>query len=123
MKLTNEQIYSYTNKLLAEFSDKAELKLPIKINFYLQKNIQTLKDLALEIEQSRMNIMKNYGKFKEDSTSLEISADKIEEAQKELIDLFSLEQDVQIYMIDINKLDDSIVLSMSQMEALMFMIQ
>ena len=47
MKLTNNKIYAYANNLLTEFSDSADLKLPVKINFYLQKNIQTLKTLYL----------------------------------------------------------------------------
>jgi hypothetical protein len=123
MKLTNNEIYSHANRLLVEFSNSAELKLPIKINFYLQKNIQTLKALALEIEENRMSIVANYGKMNKETSSYEILPDKVADAQKELADLLSLEQEVQIYMIDINHLDDNVILTMSQMDALMFMIQ
>ena len=44
MKLINKEIYTYANNLLAEFNNtSSDLKLPIKLNFYLQKNIQILK--------------------------------------------------------------------------------
>jgi hypothetical protein len=49
MKLTNSEIYSYANKLIEVFQDKTQ-KLPIKINFYLQKNKNILIALAKEIE-------------------------------------------------------------------------
>ena len=45
MKLTNNQIYDYATRLAAEFSDNS-LKLPIKVNFYLQKNKAALMTLA-----------------------------------------------------------------------------
>lgn len=122
MKLTNNKIYTYANNLLAEFSDSADLKLPVKINFYLQKNIQTLKTLATEIEENRLAIVRNYGELTEDGAAYSIPADKVAEAQKELNDLFALEQEVQIYTVSIDALNDDMVLTMRQMEALMFMI-
>jgi hypothetical protein len=45
MILTNNDIYIYTRKLAEAFSD-SEQKLPVKINFYLQKNKTTLMELA-----------------------------------------------------------------------------
>jgi hypothetical protein len=45
MKLTNNEIYTYANNLTEAFNDK-EQKLPIKINFYLQKNKNCLIELA-----------------------------------------------------------------------------
>jgi hypothetical protein len=122
MKLTNNKIYAYANSLLAEFGNSADMKLPVKINFYLQKNIQTLKALAMEIEQSRLEIVQQYGELTDDNNAYLIPANKIAEAQKELNDLFTLEQDVQIYTINIDTLSDDLMLTMSQMEALMFMI-
>lgn len=122
MKLTNNKIYAYANNLLTEFSDSADLKLPVKINFYLQKNIQTLKTLATEIEENRLAIVRSYGELTEDGAAYSIPADKVAEAQKELNDLFNLEQEVQIYTVNIDALNDDMVLTMSQMEALMFMI-
>lgn len=123
MKLTNNKIYTYANNLLAQFSNTANLKLPVKINFYLQKNMQTLKTLATEIEENRLAIVRSYGELVEDGSAYSIPADKVAEAQKELNDLFNLEQEVQIYTVNIDALNDDMVLTMSQMEALMFMIE
>lgn len=121
MKLTNDQIYDYATRLAIEFNDNS-LKLPIKINFYLQKNKATLMALAQDLEQTRQSIIENYGQLNEDGTKYTVPADKIEIAQQELSDLFGLEQEVNIYKIDIDTLSDDLVLSAGQMEALMFMI-
>ena len=123
MKLTNLQIYNYASNLLEEFSNSAELKLPVKVNFYLQKNLLTLKNLATEIEESRLNIVQEYGQINEDGTSYFIPSENIEKAQQELNDLFALDQEVQIYKIKLDSCYDDILLSMSQMESLMFMIE
>lgn len=122
MKLTNNNIYSYANKLIEVFQDNSQ-KLPIKINFYLQKNKNTLITLAQEIENARLEIIKTYGKLNEETQQFIISSEKIAEASKELDDLLNLEQDVHIYMIDINSLSDEYAMTTAQMEAIMFMIQ
>jgi hypothetical protein len=121
MKLTNNQIYDYATRLAAEFSDNS-LKLPIKVNFYLQKNKAALMTLAQDLEQNRQSIIENYGQLNDEGTQYIVPTDKIEAAQQELSDLFSLEQEVNIYKINIDTLSDDLVLSAGQMEALMFMI-
>jgi hypothetical protein len=45
MKMTNNDIYSHANQLLEVFQDNNQ-KLPIKINFYLQKNKSILVSSA-----------------------------------------------------------------------------
>jgi hypothetical protein len=122
MKLTNNEIYSHANKLMEVFQDNTQ-KLPIKINFYLQKNKNTLLTLAQEIEKTRIEIARSYGELNEETQQFIIPPEKISEASKELNDLFNLEQDVNIYMIDINSLSDDYVMTTAQMEAIMFMIQ
>lgn len=121
MKLTNTQIYNYATGLNEAFKDNAQ-KLPIKINFYLQKNKSTLLSLAQDIETARFNIISNYGSPSEDGSQYIIPKEKIEEAQQELNDLLSLEQDVNIYTINIDSLSDDLTLTTGQMEAIMFMI-
>lgn len=122
MKLTNNEIYSYTNRLFEAFND-SEQKLPIKISFYLQKNKNTLMQLAQDIEASRLEIAKTYGILDEENQQFNIPEDQMEAAQKELADLFNLEQDVQIYMINIDNLSDDLTITTAQMEAIMFMIE
>lgn len=121
MKLTNQEIYNYALSLNEAFKDN-EQKLPVKINFYLQKNKTFLINLAQDIEMTRMDIIRNYGVLSEDGAQYIISKEKVEEAQKELNDLFSLEQEVNIYTINIDSLNDDITLTTGQMEAIMFMI-
>ena len=120
MKLTNQQIFAYANALAQAFD--SEQKLPIKINFYLQKNKNLLMELAQDIEKTRLNIAETNGKLDEEKKQYAIDPEKIETVQKELEDLFSLEQEVNIYTIDIDSLSDNLTLTTGQMEALMFMI-
>ena len=121
MKLTNNEIYVYAQNLMMAFEDKNQ-KLPIKISFYLQKNKNTLLQLAQDIEQSRLEIARSYGELDEESSQYIIPPEKMEEASKELNDLFNLEQDVQIYTINIDSFGDDLTITTAQMEAIMFMI-
>ena len=121
MKLTNNEIYIYAQNLMMAFEDK-EQKLPIKISFYLQKNKNTLLQLAQDIEQTRLEIARSYGELDEETSQYIIPPEKMEEASKELNDLFNLEQDVQIYTINIDSFGDDLTITTAQMEAIMFMI-
>ena len=121
MKLTNQKIYDYAIGLGETFQDTTQ-SLPIKINFYLQKNKNTLMELAKDIESARLSIINNYGEPSEDGTQYIIPKEKMPQVQKELLDLFELEQDVNIYTISIDSLSDDIALTTGQMEAIMFMI-
>lgn len=122
MTLTNNEIYIYAKNLAEAFDDKDQ-KLPIKINFYLQKNKNTLIELATAIEAARIEIAKNYGTLDTEARQYIIPPEKMDEVNKELIDLLTLEQEVQIYTINIDNLSDDIALTTAQMEALMFMIE
>lgn len=122
MKLTNAEIYNYANNLFEAFND-GDQKLPIKISFYLQKNKNTLMQLAQDIEASRIKIAQIYGILNEETSQYIIPPEKTEDANKELNDLFNLEQDVQIYTINIDNLNDDVTITTAQMEAIMFMIE
>ena len=122
MKLTNNEIYNYATKLASEFKDTKQI-LPVKINFYLQKNKKLLLELAQDIEQARMQIAQTYGKYNEETQNYSIDPERVAEANKELNDLFTLEQDVYICMINFANIDDNLSLTTGQMEAMMFMIE
>lgn len=121
MLLTNNEIYMRAQDLSIAFRD-GEQKLPIKVNFYLQKNKSTLIALAQDIDKSRMDILQTYGTLNEEGNAYDIPEDKIAEVSKELEDLFNLEQEVHIYKVNIDSLSDDLTLTTAQMEALMFMI-
>lgn len=122
MKLTNAEIYTYAMRLAETFTDDTQ-RLPVKVNFYLQKNKSLLTSLAQDIETSRMEIVRNYGiPNEENEGQYIIPADKVTEAQKELSDLLALEQEVTIYKINIDSIPDDLALTTGQMDAIMFMI-
>ena len=121
MKLTNNEIYVYTRQLMEAFQD-GEQRLPIKVNFYLQKNKSTLLALAQDIEKARLEIAQNYGTLDESGEQYQIPNEKLAEVSKELEDLFNLEQEVNIYKINIDSLSDDLTFTTAQMEAIMFMI-
>lgn len=121
MKLTNNQIYIFANALIKEFNNDTQ-QLPIKANFYLVKNKNVLIGLAQEIDQSRNALLEKYGEISEDKTIYNIPKENSEIVYKEMEDLFQLTQEVDIYKISLKDLGDS-ALTISQMEALMFMIE
>lgn len=118
MKLTNHQIYSYATNLVAFNVDG---KLPVKINFFLQKNIQQIIALAQEIDEAKFLIGKQYGEEKE-SGGYSILPENLKIASQEMEDLYSLEQDVNIHIFKLDDFD-GIELTTKQLSAIMFMIE
>ena len=107
MKLTNGQIYNYIlnmNKAFEGFNEP----LPVKFNFYINKNQQILYDLAQIIEHTRDDI---------------IGTEKNKELQDyKLKQLAEIEQDVDIKMIPANWLTNDMKLTQDQLLSIMFMI-
>ena len=62
MKLTNYEIYTYSQSLGQAFT-KRDQRLPAKLSFCVLKNTQTLNNLVQEIEESRIEIIEQYGKI------------------------------------------------------------
>lgn len=121
MKFTNNEIYNLATRLNEMFQD-ANQRLPIKLNFFLQKNKKTLLEFAQEIEESRMEILRTYGEIDEETGNLHIAEDKVAAANKEIIDLLSLEQEVAIKTVKFENIPEDISLTTGQMEAIIFMI-
>ena len=121
--MSNNEIYQIFTNLMEQFNN-GEQKFPVKINFYLQKNKNTLMGFAQEIETARLGIINNYGSPSEDNPGQYIiPPENIEIAQQELDELFALEQDVQLYKTKIDDFPADMSLTASQMEALLFMIE
>lgn len=117
MTLTNYNIYTYANAL-ANFNSQAYI--PAKANFFIQKNINLIKSAAADIETQRMNIAKHYGKPQGDG--LTIPPENHKEVEKELSDLFAIEQELDIKQVSIESLG-SAEFTTAEMNALMFMIK
>ena len=121
MLLTNNQIYTYATNLMSAFQDTKQT-LPVKVNFYLQKNKTNLLAVAQEIEQARLALLERYGTLDEETNKFILNPETIDEAKKELADLLDLEQDITIYKVNIDSFGDNLTLTTGQMEALLFMI-
>lgn len=122
MKLTNNKIYDYANALMGAFNDP-DLRLPVKVNFYLNKNKITLIEMAKDIEKVRTEIINNFSIFNENTSQYEVPADKVDEVTKKINELSELEQDVNIYTIKLEDIGEKMIMSIAQMEALLFMIE
>lgn len=123
MRLTNLQIHSIAQNYLSAF-EKTDFYLPAKVNFYIQRNMGKIIALAQEIEKARLNIVTHYGKpVEEDNEKLSVAPEDMAILNKELIDLFSIEQDVDIMTFSIENLTNDISLTMEQMNTIMFMIE
>lgn len=121
INLRNGEIFSVAI-ILKEFCENPELVLPIKANFYLQKNKTVLLELAQEIEAARNEIFAKYGTLNEQGTGYNFDEAVIADANAELEELLMLAQDVDLYMINIDDFKD-IKLNNQEMGALMLMIE
>lgn len=121
MQLANYQIYEYAQALTNTWA-QAEIYMPAKLNFYIQKNIKTILNASEEIEKTRLAVAAHYGSLNETEGQYIIPPDKVDNVNQEINDLFNLTQELDIYII---KLDDlgNIELTSKQMQALMFMIE
>ena len=118
--LTNDEIY-FINKQLNKTFEDSQQYLPAKVNFYIQKNKKKIAELAQEIEIARAEIIKNFGEQKEDQKYY-IPQDKIQEAQQELLDLLNIQQEIEVFTISLDDIEN-LHFTLPEMEALMFMIE
>jgi hypothetical protein len=119
--LTNEEIYLINEQLNNSLTNN-DSYLPARVNFYIQKNKKKIANLASEIEETRAGIVMSFGEPAEEEGKYFIPQDRIKEAQQELDDLLSIEQEVDIQLISIDDLE-TLQFTLPQMEALMFMIE
>lgn len=119
---TNEEIYNIGNQLSKAFGEEDnEHFFSAKVNFLIHKNKKVIVDAAVEIEKIRLNIVNKYAQLSEEG-QFSVPQDKIEIVNKELLDLLQIEQELNIYMLDFEDLED-LQFTSAQMEALMFMIE
>lgn len=119
--MTNLEIFNIANALLENFSD-ANMELPVKVNFYFQKNMAAIVAMAQEIDKTRVAIFDKYGTLDNENNQYRFEPSVTDTVNKELQDLFDLEQEVKINML---KLDwfDGVNLTTQQVAALAYMIE
>lgn len=119
--LTNNEIYGIAMALLENGISQLDISLPVKVNFYLQKNVNVIIEMAKDIETSRNEILQKYGTPAEDG-NYSFEDDKLEVANQELVDLFALQQEVPIYEISLDAFD-GVELTSKQVQAIAYMIK
>lgn len=117
--LTNLEIYTTAQALMENIA--TDINLPVKVGFYIQKNMKKMTELAQEIEKSRMEIFDKYGEKDEEKNQYKFDKSVQEQVQKELNDLFDLTQDVKTNMLELDWFDD-IDLNANQIAAISYMI-
>ena len=118
MKLKNKEIYQHAIKL-KDFS--FDLYIPVKIGFFLQKNITTILTEANAVEEAKINVGKRLGELNAEGTQYHIPQDKMELATQEVNDLFEIEQDLDIHIFSLSDFE-GIELPFSQLQTIAFMI-
>jgi hypothetical protein len=125
--LKNGEIFEMATNLIEAFqkdTESGEKTYPIKVLFYLRKNMKTLTELAQDIEKARVEIIQRYGTPSEENPEQYQfeTQEKIDAANKEFEELFNLEQEVTIYTIPLEAFND-MELTEKQMDAVMEMIE
>lgn len=118
--LTNYEIYN-TAMAYKEFFQNFNSYIPVKVNFYLQKNMNKLAAAAEEIEKARLEIAKHYGVIAEDGSSYSVPEELIPQANQELNNLFSIEQELDIKKVSLEDFGN-VEFTPQQMQVIMFMI-
>lgn len=121
--MKNKDIIENLAKLNSSFVNSSDVFLPVKLNFFIQKNKQKLIQCAKEIEDFKMDLGRKYGNYSEETNGYSIKEEYLDLVAKELNDLAEIDQDIKIEKVNINALSDDLKLTFDQMDALMFMIE
>ena len=119
------EIYNIASALvtLQKKMSEEQMVFPVKVNFYFQKNTSILVDMAQDLDEERSNIIMKFGTPSESNPEqIEIPKDKVEEVNGQLSDLFSLEQEVAVNVIDLDWFD-GVNMTPAEFAAISFMIK
>ena len=119
--LNNKLIYEYTLSLKQNFNDN-KINLPIKLNYAIQRNLNTLSQIVETTEKMKMAIGERYGEYNSETNSYQIPPEQVPNANKELNTLMEIEESVDIRKIKLSELEN-LSLTSEQMASLLFMIE
>lgn len=122
MKLTNAFILQYTEDFNEHFNTDTSLRFPAKVNYVMQANFKKLYEIYSELIKTRIQVYETYCTGKDGNSYQFEDEDKVALANKELLELMSMEQDIELLTFNINSLGD-MMLTSKQMELLMYMIE
>ena len=117
--LTNREIFTIGNAFEGAFQND-ERYLPAKINFKIEKNKKNILDKMNEIEESRIKTIREFGEEKDGQ--IQIPNEKVEEVNKEIAELFDIEQEINIFMVSFEDIKN-LEFTSAEMSALLFMIE
>ena len=117
--LTNREIFTIGNAFEGAFQND-ERYLPAKINFKIEKNKKNILDKMNGIEESRIKTIREFGEEKDGQ--IQIPNEKVEEVNKEIAELFDIEQEMNIFMISFEDIEN-LEFTSAEMSALLFMIE
>ena len=120
VKFTNAQIYELLNKLDKAFTED-NIYFPVRFNYYFVRNASKLEEQVKNIDLARNVIINHYATVKGDKYQFS-SQEDLDKANKEINELFTLEQELQIDMVDLAIIEE-MQLTVDQMEAIMLMIK
>lgn len=125
MKISNERLVNDINKL-KEISKK---QLPIKVSYAIAKNLSKIDSELKIFNEERQKLVNQYGEkdsdgnLKVDKNSMvSIKKNCISTYNKELKELFSIENDIDIHKFKINLLD-GFNISAEEVQAIEYMIE
>lgn len=119
--MTNAEIYGLCKALNLAFNNE-ERYMPAKVNFYIQKNKNTLAQINDSIELTRQDIIAHYGTLDSENQKYVFNQEVIDQVNKELQDLLNVEIEVEISMLQLSDLEN-LEFTSKQMQALLFMIK
>lgn len=119
--LSNNDIYYIATGLNSNFD--RDLKLPIKVSFYLNKNKKYFTELAQQIEEEKNKLCAKFGTFDSVNNRFHFENDEIlKQVNKEFSELMGLKQEVSFYEIPLEDFGE-INLSIKEMDILEYMIK
>lgn len=113
------QLYELLNKT---FYGNPDAYIPVKVGFCIKRNSEKLRQLSEEIEEHRLEICDRYGTLSEDGSQYEFTDDKKEEAEAELLALYNLTQEIDLYQVSLEDIED-VKLTMEQIDFMSIMIK
>lgn len=121
MILTNYEIYDLAIRSQVFYEDKIS-QFPAKIGFYLFKNLKTLRELAIEIEEMRRGIINSFQPVEMEDGTYKIAPEVQVKLQKQLDNLSELPQDIPLYKLRLEDFED-VKLTGEQLNVLIDMIE
>lgn len=99
---------------------RTDTYIPVKYNFYIQKNIEIVLKEYERIQKHRRDILMHYGETEGDEFT--IPKDKINDTNKELEELSNLEHELDLTILSINDIEN-LELTTGELKSIMFMIE